>query len=127
MKHILIVDSDRLFTSTVSAVLAKENFTVSVARDGKEAAAKLSSQQFSLVITDMLMPYTNGLELVNNLRKVDGPEHTPVMVVSSIANEQSISSWFRVGADAYFKKPLDLPLLLSGIKQLMQHERHVAA
>jgi DNA-binding response OmpR family regulator len=127
MKHILIVDSDRLFTSTVSSVLTKENFTVSVASDGKEAAAKLSAQQFDLVITDMLMPYTNGLELVNTLRKDDGSPQIPVMVVSSIANEHSISSWFRVGADAYFKKPLDLPLLLSGIKQLMRHERHVAA
>jgi DNA-binding response OmpR family regulator len=49
------------------------------------------------------------------------------MVVSGIANEQSIASWLRVGANAYLQKPLNVSALLTGIKQLIVNVRNVAA
>ena len=127
MKHILLIDNDPIFITTVSSILKSENFQVSIAKDGKEAAGELSSKQFDLIITDMLIPYTNGLELVNNIRQNTETRHTPVMVVSGIANEHSIASWFRVGANAYLQKPLNVSALLTGIKQLIVNVRNVAA
>ena len=127
MKNLLIVDSDPMFTTTLSHILAREQFSVTVAKDGKEAASRLAAGSFDLIITDMLMPYTNGLELINRVRSDKSSRHTPVMVISSVSNEQSISSWLKAGADSYFKKPLDIPVLLSSIKQLMIHEGHAAA
>ena len=64
MKQILLVDNDTVFTRTVSFLLEKENFLVSVAKNGKEAAAALASKSFDLVITDVFMPYSNGFELI---------------------------------------------------------------
>ena len=127
MKHILIVDNDPLFALTVSSVLTNQNYQVSIAPNGKEAAGQLAANHFDLIITDALMPYASGPELINKVRNNYHNRYTPVMVVSSVANEHNITSLFRVGADAYLKKPLDLPELLLQVRQLTVTERYVAA
>jgi DNA-binding response OmpR family regulator len=127
MKRILLVDSDPMFTTTLSFLLSKESFQVSVARDGKEATAALSANLFDLVITDMFMPHTNGFELVNAVRNGNESKHTPVMVVSGVTNTQSIDNCFRLGANAYLQKPLNAVALLSEIKNLVSNRKDVAA
>ena len=127
MKHILLVDNDILFTRTVSYLLEKELFTVTTAKDGKEAADALAGKHFDLVVTDLFMPYSNGFELVNTIRSTESLKHTPVMVVSDVSNKQSISNCFRLGANVYLQKPLNVPLLLSEIKNLVLNQQNVAA
>ncbi len=126
MKHILLVDSDLLFTTTITSLLQKEHFNVSVAKDGKEAAIALAGKNFDLVITDLFMPYSNGFELVNTIRQ-NKFTYIPVMVVSDVTKVQSIANCFRLGADKYLQKPLNIPQLLSEIKSLVLNERNVAA
>lgn len=126
MKHILLVDNDVLFTKTITSLLQKEHFDVSVAKDGKEAATALAAGDFDLVITDLFMPYSNGFELVNTIRQ-NKFTYIPVMVVSDVTKVQSIANCFRLGADMYLQKPLSFPLLLSEIKNLVLNERNVAA
>ena len=127
MKHVLLVDNDLLFTRTVSYLLEKELFTVTTAKDGKEAADALAGKHFDLVVTDLFMPYSNGFELVNTIRSTESLKHTPVMVVSDVSNKQSISNCFRLGANVYLQKPLNVPLLLSEIKNLVLNQQNVAA
>ena len=127
MKQILLIDKDPIFTSTISSILARENFTVRVAKDGKEATGALCEEVFDLVITDVFMSFANGFELVNNIRQNESTKHTAVIVISDIANEQSIAHCMRAGADAYLKKPLHIPQLLSGIMNLVRNEKNVAA
>lgn len=127
MKKILIIDNDPVFASTVSSLLKHQNFAVSVAENGKDAIKNIAGTQFDLIITDALMTYTTGLELVSKVRRDVSSRYTPVIVISSISNEQNISGWFREGANAYLKKPLDLPVLLTEIRHLMLDTQHVAA
>jgi DNA-binding response OmpR family regulator len=116
--NILIVDKDPLFTTAMSSILRNENYHVSVAKDGKEAAKALDANTYGLVIIDMLMSYTNGLEVVNNIRQNTYTRDTPVMVVSSIANKESMSNWKVVGANAYMEKPLNISALLQKVSEL---------
>ncbi|MBV9987648.1 MAG: response regulator [Chitinophagaceae bacterium] len=127
MKHILIVDSDPLFTQAVSSVLAQEDFNVTTALNGKDAANKLRLSRYDLLITDVLMSYNTGLELLSEVRRKDRHRHTPVLVVTGISHEHKIADWFKAGADAYLKKPLDMPTLLLSVKQLVADEKYVAA
>lgn len=127
MKHILLVDTDVVFSRTVSFLLQKENFEVSVAKDGKEAVAALAGKAFDLVITNVFMPYLNGFELINTIRNSKSSSHTSVMVVSEVSNEHNISNCLRLGADAYQRKPLNVPALLSEIKNLITTRTNVAA
>lgn len=127
MKHILLVDNDVLFTRTVSCLLENELFTVTTAKDGKEATDALEGRHFDLVITDLFIPYTNGFELVNSIRTKKSSMHVPVMVVSDVSNKQSISNCYRLGANVYLQKPLNMPLLLTEIKNLVLNQHDVAA
>ncbi len=127
MKQVLIVDKDHVFTTTLSAILSREDYKVSIAKDGKEASGALASTVFDLVITDMIMPYANGFELVSNIRNNESALHIPVMVVSDVTNEQNIAHCMRAGADVYFTKPVNIPDLISGIKDLIRNQKNVAA
>ncbi|MES2328260.1 MAG: response regulator [Bacteroidota bacterium] len=127
MKKILLVDNDAMFTGMVSYLLEKEQFHVSIAKDGKEAASALAAGHYDLVISDMFMPYSNGFELLNDVRKNKVNPYTPVMVVSDVSNELSIANCFRLGADAYLTKPVNVPGFLSEIKNLVIQQENVAA
>ena len=127
MKDILLIDKDPIFTSTISSILAKENYNVRVAKDGKEAAGALSEKVFDLVITDFFMSFTNGLELLSNIRQNESTSHMPVIVISDIANEVSIAHCMRAGADVFLKKPFNISQLISGIKNLVRNEKAMAA
>ena len=120
--NILIVDKDPLFTTAVSSVLRSQNYRVSIANDGKQAAKALNEGSYGLVIIDMLMSYTSGLEVVSNIRQTTGMQDTTVMVVSSIANKQSLNNWKVVGADTYMQKPLNISTLLEKIGELTPKE-----
>ena len=73
------------------------------------------------------MPYSNGFELMNTIRTSSSSKHMPVMVVSDVSNEQSIANCFRLGANAYLQKPLNVSGLLSEIKNLVLNRKNVAA
>ena len=125
MKKVLIIDSDPLFARTIARILETENFSALIATDGKDATGKLSAHRFDLVITDAFMPYVNGPEMIHKVRNqsVD----VPIMVVSDVSHEQSIAGWLHAGADAHLQKPLNIPQFLTGIRQLMIYQNHVAA
>ena len=127
MKQILLIDKDPVFTTTISSILMRENFQVSIAKDGKEASAALTQNSFDLVITDVLMSFANGFELINHMRQSDATRYTPVIVISDIANEKSIAHCLRAGANTYLKKPLNISQFLTGVMNLMRHEKNVAA
>lgn len=127
MKQILLVDTDAIFTKAVSYLLEKSDCKVSIAKDGKEATDALLTKQFDLVITDLFMPHLNGFELVNHIRQNTSLKHTPIFVVSDVKHEKSISNCFRLGANAYLKKPLDVSRLLSEIQNMVINRRNVAA
>ena len=127
MKKILLVDQDDLFTNTLFFLLEQDHFGVTIAKDGKQAAEALATMHFDLVITDLFMPYSNGFELINSIHQDKTTEPVPVIVISDVTNLQSIANCYRLGAEAYFQKPLNVLLLLSEIKRLMQNQNNVAA
>ena len=69
-----------------------------------------------MVITDIMLPYNSGLEIVNFV-KVTLKRSIPVMVMSGIGQEKTVEEAFKLGADDYMIKPLSLPELLMRIKR----------
>ncbi|MEO8174577.1 MAG: response regulator, partial [Sediminibacterium sp.] len=124
MKRILLVDNDRLFTGMVSALLQNEQFTVLVATSAKEVKNALDTGNLDLIISDLFVPYSNGFELLQQIRTNTVTAHTPVMIMSDVSNEQSIANCYRLGADAYRTKPINVPEFLSEIKNLVLSSRN---
>lgn len=73
MAHILVVDDDRITIEIISVALQKENHVIAKAENGLEALKLIKQSSFDLVITDMVMPEMNGLDLLKEIRKSDIP------------------------------------------------------
>lgn len=118
MRKILYIEDDELMQRLVSTILTREGYVVDVVNNGKDGMLKLSdvNNSYDLVITDLMMPYANGFEILNMVN--NGPKHVPAIIVSNLANEDMVLEGFRLGAADYIKKPIMAGELLIRVKRL---------
>lgn len=121
MATILIIEDDDIMLKAIRNILTKSGYEVLTAKDGKEAFELLDNKEYDVVITDLMMPYANGLEVVSRLRSDATKRHVSIIVVSSVGNEETITEAFRLGADDYLKKPIMAGELLIRIKKLLDN------
>lgn len=121
MHKILYIEDELLMQNIVDKILTREGYLVDVASNGKEAMEKLiaSNYDYKLVITDIMMPYANGFEILSKIRTHNAIAKIPVIVVSSVGNEDSILEAFKLGADDFLKKPIMAGELLIRVKRLI--------
>ncbi len=119
MSNILVIEDDDIMLKAIRNILRKDGHEVITAKDGKEAFEKLDNEQYDVVITDLMMPYANGLEVVSRLRSNMLKRHVGIIVCSSVGNEETITEAFRLGADDYLKKPIMAGELMIRIRKLL--------
>jgi DNA-binding response OmpR family regulator len=122
MPNILVVEDDDIMLKAIRNILSKDGFNVVTAKDGKEAFERLDAADFDVVVTDLMMPYANGLEVVSRLRNDNTKRNTGIIIVSSVGNEETITEAFRLGADDYLKKPIMAGELLIRIRKLLANK-----
>ena len=89
---VLIADDDRDARVLWSAVAEAENLTIVEAEDGREAIEKLKNEtDFTLVITDVMMPFVDGYEVLKFIREDERLKHLPVIVSTSDRTTRSLS------------------------------------
>jgi DNA-binding response OmpR family regulator len=118
MATILLVEDDEIMLKAIKNILSRDGHEVLTAKDGKEAFEKMENSTYDIVISDLMMPYANGLEIVSRLRADINRRHVGIIVVSSVGNEETITEAFRLGADDYLKKPIMAGELLIRIRKL---------
>lgn len=118
--NILIIEDDSIMLLAIRSILAKSGYNLITARDGKEAFEKLDTEEYDVVVTDLMMPYANGLEVVSKIRNDMSKRHVSIIVCSSVGNEETITEAFRLGADDYLKKPIKAEELLTRVKSLLE-------
>jgi DNA-binding response OmpR family regulator len=101
---ILVADDDELMLRTLEFRLKKDGNTVLVARDGQEAISMIDTHQPDMVITDIMMPYSSGMEIVGYVRQ-KYQQQMRVIILSGMGQENVILEAFRMGADDYITKP----------------------
>ncbi len=122
MPNILVIEDDDIMLKAIRNILNKDGFNVVTAKDGKEAFEMLETAEYDIVITDLMMPYANGLEVVSRLRNDSNKRNVGIIVVSSVGNEETITEAFRLGADDYLKKPIMAGELLIRIRKLLAYK-----
>jgi DNA-binding response OmpR family regulator len=122
MPNILVVEDDDIMLKAIRNILNKDGFNVVTAKDGKEAFEMLDTAEYDIVITDLMLPYANGLEVVSRLRTDQTKRNVGIIVVSSVGNEETITEAFRLGADDYLKKPIMAGELLLRIRKLLANK-----
>jgi len=108
---ILIAEDDQLMAKTLEFRLCKDGHEVFVTTDGREALEKIDELHPDLVITDIMMPYTSGLEIVSAVKEKYGNK-IPVIVLSGMGQEDVVLEAFQLGANDYMTKPFS-PVELS--------------
>jgi len=103
---ILIVDDDKNLLSVLKTILAEENHDVLTSSDGQTAIDLFRKSKFDLVITDLMMPGTNGLEVLREVRKMD-PDILVILITGFASLETAVQA-IREGAYDYITKPFKL-------------------
>jgi DNA-binding response OmpR family regulator len=113
---ILVVEDNQLILKVIETKLKKEGYDVISCENGKEAIEKITHSLPDLVITDIMLPYNSGLEIVSFV-KVGLKKNIPIIVLSGMGQERTIEEAFKLGADDYMTKPFSLSELSMRIKR----------
>ena len=122
--QILVADDDPAILRLVKAIVEKEGFTVTPARDGKEAYEFLQSEvKFSAVIFDVVMPYIQGTELVRYMKSEKRLMHIPVIMMTAEQNPRLSSESYAAGAVAFLPKPFTASQLKMMLEVFVQKSK----
>jgi DNA-binding response OmpR family regulator len=119
---ILVVDDQQLIRETIARDLETEGFDVMKATNGEEALALFERHEFELIVTDIIMPGMDGLELLAEVKRRD--PSMGVIIVSGYGNMTTAIDALRLGADDYLIKPFDPTEFLLRAKRCI--EKHKA-
>ena len=115
-KHLLLAEDDELLASLLEYRLKLAGFEVILVRDGKAVKELLSTQTPDIIVSDIMMPYFSGIELVDFLRNTLQSK-IPVIIISSAGNEENVLTAFELGANDFIAKPVNPSELLVRINR----------
>jgi len=102
---ILLVDDEKEYLDVIKLILESNQFKVKTASSGKKALSMLGKESFDLVITDLIMPETTGLELLDAIKKEYND--TEVILFTGYGSVQNAVDAMKKGAFSYFIKSHD--------------------
>jgi DNA-binding response OmpR family regulator len=114
-RTILLVDDERSIRESLSKILRAENYEVVLVENGQEAIEKHGAQRIDLLILDLNMPVMNGWGTLEWLTEVN--PLLPVILITGRSDQAALAE--QAGADALMEKPLDVPVLLQRVRELM--------
>ena len=115
-KHIAVVDDDDRIRELVAKVLTSHGFIVSTARDASEIYEILNTLVVDLLIVDIMMPKTNGIELSKNIRETSV---VPIIILTAINSLDSKMQGLGNNIDDYITKPFNPEELILRIKNIL--------
>lgn len=121
--RILIVDDEPELLEQIGQTLQQQKYTVSMARDGEEALDYIFSDPYDLIILDVMLPRTDGLQVLRELR--DENITTPVLMLTAKGDVEDRIRGLDMGADDYLAKPFSTAELLARIRALLRRNSEV--
>jgi len=120
-KRILLVDDERSIRESLSKILGAENYEVVLAANGQDAIEKNCAERIDLLILDLNMPVKNGWDALEWLIEIK--PRLPVVIITGRSDQRALAE--TAGAAALMEKPLDVPLLLQIIRELVAEPREM--
>lgn len=118
MAKLLVVEDDRSANKLICAVLRKDGHEVLSAADGQEALDILEHEHVDLIVSDVMMPRIDGMELVRRLREAKWD--APVLMLTARLDSETLYSGFLSGVDDYLSKPADMKELVLRVRALLR-------
>ncbi|MGD8389072.1 MAG: response regulator [Desulfobacteraceae bacterium] len=120
MPKILVVDDDAKLAANLLEYLSRLGYRAEAAHNGKEALELYAQGDFTVVVTDLMMPEMDGMELLSSIRKVD-PDALVIMLTGYGTIESAVNA-IKAGAFDYITKPLKLQEIEVTIQRAMERD-----
>jgi two-component system chemotaxis response regulator CheY len=117
---ILVVDDDKTTRKLLNLFLKAKGYEVVTAENGLDAMEKLGTESINLVVTDMNMPYMDGIELTKNLRNDENWKNIPIVMVTTEADADERKKAVEAGVDDYLVKPANADQITDSIKRILK-------
>lgn len=119
-RHVLVVEDEPQMRSMLADNLEFEGYRVTAVASGEEALAALTSQQFALLLVDMMLPGMSGFDVCQALRARGN--HVPIVVLTALTEERDRVRGLDVGADDYVSKPFSVRELLARVRAQVRRD-----
>jgi diguanylate cyclase (GGDEF)-like protein len=119
--RILAVDDQNYFRTFIEGVLTEEGYAVRTASSGVEALHALEREFFDVVVTDLVMPEMDGLELVRTIKERFPDQE--IVVVTGIGDVKTAVEAMKHGATEYLLKPIDRAVLMRALESILRSRR----
>jgi PleD family two-component response regulator len=117
---ILIADNDDLIRAMLSTVLEKEGYRVIEACNGEQCLEAYKVFHPDLVILDSIMPEMDGFTCCRELSAIPDSKNTPILMITSLDDSESMYQAFMAGATNYIPRPIPWVLLRHRVRWLIQ-------
>jgi DNA-binding response OmpR family regulator len=117
MARILVIDDDEIMNDMVVQMLKEAGYKVKGATDGRKGLKLLDAQPFDLIVTDIVMPEVEGLEMIQVIRTIN--KTIPIIAISGggrVGPENYLDAAKLLGANFTFQKPFDKTPFLTAVK-----------
>ena len=118
MKKIVLAEDNSTLSLLLKFKLEKEGYQLFIAKDGKEALELIENNDPQLILTDVMMPFVSGLEVISHVRNKLNKQ-TPIVVFSSAGQEEMVLKAFNLGANDFMGKPFSPNELIMRVKRLL--------
>ena len=116
--RILVVEDEKKVARFIQQGLEEEHYSVDVAHDGENGAALAESQNYDLLILDVMLPSMSGMDVTRRLR--EGKITTPILMLTAKTATEDKVAGLDIGADDYLTKPFAFAELLARVRSLLR-------
>lgn len=117
---VLVVDDDPVILQLLQVNFELEGFTVLTAGDGETAVERARAERPDVVVTDVMMPRTSGLDVLAALRADPVTKGIPVVLLTARAQHADVAEGLEAGADDYVTKPFEPLDLVERVNRLLR-------
>jgi len=117
MTKILIIEDEASFSEALSFLLQKEGYSINIADNGKDGLEQFKSQDFDLVLLDLMIPELSGIEVCRAIRATS---QVPIIMLTAKDSEIDKVVGLELGADDYVTKPYSSRELVARIKAVLR-------
>ena len=119
-KTVLAVDDEKSIVRLVQINLQRAGYNVVTASDGKQALDMIEAEPPDMVISDVMMPFMDGFELLKRLKQNPVTRELPIIMLTAKAMDSDVYEGWRAGADFYLTKPFNPQELLMWVRRIFE-------
>lgn len=122
-KKIIVVDDEETARITLEALLKKEGYTVTVAKNGREAIEKIKSDKFDVALVDLVMPDVDGMYVLNEIKASNPGTH--VIMITGFGTIESAVEAMKIGATDFISKPFKKNEIENLVRRILEEAKFV--